>query len=56
MRPVEKETVYEIYSMARRLGGDYAKSLQIEYHDCDLSGIDLSEAKCLCEQSPTYGR
>lgn len=27
MRPVEKETVYEIYSMARRLGGDYAKSL-----------------------------
>ena len=27
MRPVEKETVYEIYSMARRLGGNYAKSL-----------------------------
>lgn len=27
MRPIEKETVYEIYSMARRLGGDYAKSL-----------------------------
>lgn len=27
MRPIEKETVYEIYSMARRLGGNYAKSL-----------------------------
>lgn len=27
MRPVEKETVYEIYSMARRLGGNYAKSI-----------------------------
>lgn len=27
MRPIEKEAVYEIYSMARRLGGNYAKSL-----------------------------
>lgn len=27
MRPVEKETVYEIYSMAKRLGGSYGKSL-----------------------------
>lgn len=27
MRPVEKENVYEIYSMAKRLGGNYAKSL-----------------------------
>jgi len=27
MRPIEKETVYEIYSMAKRLGGSYAKSL-----------------------------
>lgn len=27
MRPIEKETVYEIYSMAKRLGGSYGKSL-----------------------------
>lgn len=27
MRPVEKETVYEIYSMAKRLGGSYGKAL-----------------------------
>lgn len=27
MRPVEKETVYEIYSMAKRLGGIYGRSL-----------------------------
>jgi len=27
MRPIEKETVYEIYSMAKRLGGNKAKSL-----------------------------
>lgn len=27
MRPVEKENVYEIYSMAKRLGGSYGKAL-----------------------------
>jgi len=27
MRPIEKETVYEIYSMAKRLGGNYGKAL-----------------------------
>ena len=27
MRPIEKETVYEIYSMAKRLGGSYGKAL-----------------------------
>ena len=27
MRPVEKETVYEIYSMAKRLAGSYGRSL-----------------------------
>ncbi len=27
MRPVEKETVYEIYSMAKRLGGNYGKAV-----------------------------
>lgn len=27
MRPIEKETVYEIYSMAKRLGGDYGTAL-----------------------------
>ena len=27
MRPVDKHTVYEIYAMAKRLGGTYAKSL-----------------------------
>ena len=27
MRPIEKQNIYEIYSMARRLGGNYAKSL-----------------------------
>lgn len=27
MRPIEKETVYEIYAMAKRLGGNYGRAL-----------------------------
>lgn len=27
MRPIEKETVYEIYAMAKRLGGDFGRAL-----------------------------
>ena len=27
MRPIEKETVYEVYSMAKRLSGNYGKSM-----------------------------
>ena len=27
MRPIEKETVYEVYAMAKRLGGDFGKAL-----------------------------
>lgn len=50
MRPVEKETVYEIYSMARRLGGDYAKSLiattfQVRKGQDERNGIYLRMAK-----------
>lgn len=50
MRPVEKETVYEIYAMARRLGGDYAKSLIATTYDVrsgkdERNGIYLRMAK-----------
>ena len=50
MRPVEKETVYEIYSMARRLGGDYAKSLiattfNVRKGQDERNGIYLRMAK-----------
>ena len=50
MRPVEKETVYEIYSMARRLGGNYAKSLIATTFDVrssmdERNGIYLRMAK-----------
>lgn len=50
MRPVEKETVYEIYSMARRLGGSYAKSLiattvDVRSHKDERSSIYLRMAK-----------
>ncbi len=50
MRPVEKETVYEIYAMARRLGGDYAKSLiattvDVRKGQDERNGIYLRMAK-----------
>lgn len=50
MRRVEKETVYEIYAMAKRLGGDYAKSLIATTSDVrssmeEQNGIYLRMAK-----------
>lgn len=67
MRPVEKENVYEIYSMAKRLGGNNAKSLIATTADVrsgkeernsiylrmEKMKVGLIEARDFAEQKPS---
>ena len=45
-------SVAVFYKLIAALG----MTIKISKHTSLYNSIDLSEAKCLCEQSPTYGR